>query len=637
MDQGKDHAMWRRAAIVAWLCVAAAAPAAAQERILLFVSDVQVQPNGDLIVVETIRVQAEGREIRRGILRDFPTRYRRPDGYRAVVGFEVASVTRDGAPETYITEPLSNGMRVRIGRADRLLPRGQHTYVITYRTTRQLGFFAHYDELYWNVTGTGWTFAIDVAEARITLPQSVPFRQTAFYTGPQDSRGQDARIVEQQPGRIVFRTTRPLPPRNGLTVAVAWQKGIIAPPTVADLARWWLTDNLPLVLGGCGFLLLLGYYVAAWNLVGRDPPRGTIIPLFAPPNGMSAAAARYVHRMGFDDRCFTAAIVDLGVNGHLRLKGSGDNMVIERRAGGREIGAPERAAHDQLFARRPSLELDQANHEILRAAKAALRDGLAHAYSGMLFNTNNVWSVIGAVGAILFALAVAITILLTYGEQEGVPIIIAIVIGMVSMAIAAGAIAAWLSGSAIRLSIIIAVVVVIGLDAVAVLILMGTVAHWVDMLAVVPPVLAAGLAAFAFYLLKAPTRQGRRVMDAIEGFRQYLGVAEEERLQFLHPPEKTPQLFEKFLPHAIALDVENAWAQRFAGVLAAAGAAAHEASTWYSVTSSTNDPVSLASRLGGEFSNAVASASTAPGSSAGGSSGGGSSGGGGGGGGGSGW
>ncbi|HWP24956.1 MAG TPA: DUF2207 domain-containing protein [Xanthobacteraceae bacterium] len=545
-------------------------------------------------------------------------------------------MTRNGASEPFVTEPLSNGVRVRIGRADRLLPRGQHTYAISYRTTRQLGFFADYDELYWNVTGTGWTFAIDVAEARIALPQAVPFRQTAFYTGPEGARGQDARIVEQEPGRIVFRTTRPLPPRQGLTVAVAWPKGIVAQPAPADLARWWFADNLPLALGGCGFLLLFGYYVAAWNLVGRDPPRGTIIPLFAPPEGMSAAAVRYVRRMGFDDRCFTAAIVDLGVNGHLRLKGDGDNMVIERRSGGRLLGAPEHATHEKLFARNPSLELDRSNHAILGAAKAALRDGLTDAYSGMLFNRNNAWSVVGAIGAILLGIAVAIAAVVTYGEQGGVPIVIGMVFGMISLAVAGGLVVAWRSGARLRPAILFALIVILGIDAAVIVVLLGVMTHWVEALAIVPPMLAAAVAAFAFYLLKAPTRRGRRVMDAIEGFRQYLGVAEEDRLQFLHPPEKTPQLFEKFLPHAIALDVENAWAQRFAGVLAAAGAAGAAASTWYSAVSGSRDPVSLASQLGGAFSDTIAAASTAPGSS-GGSSGGGSSGGGGGGGGGSGW
>ena len=83
-----------------------------------------------------------------------------------------------------------------------------------------------------------------------------------------------------------------------------------------------------------------------------------------------------------------------------------------------------------------------------------------------------------------------------------------------------------------------------------------------------------------FPLLKAPSRSGRKIMDEIEGFREYLGVAEEDRLNALNPPEKTPELFEKFLPYAVALDCQNAWAAKFAGVLAAAGTAA-AATAWY--------------------------------------------------------
>ena len=142
-----------------------------------------------------------------------------------------------------------------------------------------------------------------------------------------------------------------------------------------------------------------------------------------------------------------------------------------------------------------------------------------------------------------------------------------------------------------------------------------------------------------FHWLQAPTEAGRKIMDQIEGFRQYLGVAEEDRLNALNPPDKTPQLFERFLPHAIALDVENRWAKRFASVLAAAGTSA-AIGTWYSGTRNwSNDPVGFANHLGGALSSTIASAASPPGSSGGGggSDGGGSSGGGGGGGGGGGW
>src|SRR5882762_7275357 len=125
-------------------------PSLAEERIERFVSDVAVQRNGDLIVTETIQVWAEGRQIKRGILRDFPTTYHRADGSRVEVGFDVQYVMRDGQYENYTTERMANGVRIRIGSAERTVNTGSHLYIIKYRTTRQIGFLQSYDELYWN-------------------------------------------------------------------------------------------------------------------------------------------------------------------------------------------------------------------------------------------------------------------------------------------------------------------------------------------------------------------------------------------------------------------------------------------------------------------------------------------------------
>ncbi len=57
-----------------------------------------------------------------------------------------------------------------------------------------------------------------------------------------------------------------------------------------------------------------------------------------------------------------------------------------------------------------------------------------------------------------------------------------------------------------------------------------------------------------------------------------MATAEEKRLEMLNPPEKTPELFEKLLPYAIALDCENIWGEKFAAVLAAAS---YVAPAWY--------------------------------------------------------
>jgi uncharacterized membrane protein YgcG len=636
----------RRIRIAFLLLLAVLAPAAAQERILQFISDVTVERNGDLSVTETIRVQAEGREIRRGILRDFPTIYTGANGVRVEVGFDVQSVTRDGAPENFTTEQLANGVRLRIGSGDRVLTNGAHTYDIRYRTTRQIGFFADYDELYWNATGTGWTFGIDVAEARITLPERVPFRQSAFYTGPQGAQGKDAAVVDQLPGLVVFRTTRPLPPHNGLTVAAAWQKGVVEAPSAAQRATYWLQDNLavPIALGGLA--LVLGFYGYAWLRVGRDPPRGTIIPLFGPPDGMSPAAVRYVESEGFDQRCFTAAIIDLAVNGHMKISGTGKSTTIERRDGGKPVASPERTMESRLFATKPSILLDQANHEPIGKARDALQQGLKSAHLGKLFANNFGWSALGLVLSIVLMVAIIVAIVNTHGQDQAALLVVGMLAPVPFIACAAAMVYAGWSRERLGWLMTAAGTVIALVPAAAGLLFMNTGARGLlDLVPAAAPFVLAAIVGIAFRWLQAPTVEGRMVMDQIEGFRLYLGVAEEDRLEAMNPPDKTPELFERFLPYAIALDCENTWAKRFAGVLAAAGASAAVGS-WYAGNQNwSNNPVAFADHLGSSLSQTIAAAATPPGTSGGGfggsggggSSGGGSSGGGGGGGGGSGW
>jgi uncharacterized membrane protein len=141
-----------------------------------------------------------------------------------------------------------------------------------------------------------------------------------------------------------------------------------------------------------------------------------------------------------------------------------------------------------------------------------------------------------------------------------------------------------------------------------------------------------------YHLLKAPTLVGRKVMDGIEGFKMYLSIAEKDRLNLLNPPHRTPELFEKYLPYAFALDVEQEWSEQFFDVLSRVSVTEQSNDyRWYSSSSSKNfSSAGFTSGLGSALTSAISSASSSPGSSSGGG-GGGSSGGGGGGGGGGGW
>ncbi|AMN39600.1 DUF2207 domain-containing protein [Rhodoplanes sp. Z2-YC6860] len=635
------------------LLAAALTPSLAEERIERFVSDVTVEGNGDLLVTESIQVWAEGRQIRRGILRDFPTTYHRADGSRVEVGFDVQSVMRDDLYEQFTTERMTNGVRVRIGSAGVSLNTGSHTYVIKYRTTRQIGFFKSYDELYWNATGTGWTFPIDVAEARITLPEAVPIQQSAIYTGPQGAAGKDAIIVEQKPGLIVFRTTKRLPVANGLTVAAGWQKGVVAEPTTMQRIEAILHDEPALKFAAVGGGLVIGFYLIVWLLFGRDPRRGTIIPLFGPPEGMSAAGVRFVHEMGMDDRVFSAGIVGLGVNRCLKLFDRSNGQSIQRLDGGHPADAAEKALEKSLFAKGATVPLSNSKHEVISSARSSLHRSLKDSY-GDLFSNNTWAAVAGLAGSIL----VTVLIIAAYGESypnDGAVIFGGVLIPLLPIMFGCSMIRSGrrLAGNRGLLQVVIGLLTLLAGVTVGIGIFGTNLGFGYAMAPAIVPYVLAAFGALGFGWLKAPSTEGRKILDQIDGFRQYLSVAEEDRLEFLNPPKKTPELFERFLPYAIALNVENSWANRFTGVLAAAGVGAAVSSWYVSNQSFTPDNVnSFADRVSDNLATTIAAAATPPGSSSstgsfggsssssdfgGGSSGGGDSGGGGGGGGGSGW
>jgi uncharacterized membrane protein len=124
------------------------------------------------------------------------------------------------------------------------------------------------------------------------------------------------------------------------------------------------------------------------------------------------------------------------------------------------------------------------------------------------------------------------------------------------------------------------------------------------------------------------------LLDKIEGFKHYLRVAEEDEIALRDAPTFTTDLYEAYLPYAIALDLENEWTAKLDRAIAAGLVAqGYSQPGWY--RSGSHRHTHFSSSLSNSLNSAIASSSVAPGSSSGSS--GGSSGGGGGGGGGGGW
>ncbi len=550
---------------------AAMVNASADERILSYNSEITVAADGSMTVVETIRVRGEGRNIRRGIYRDFPTDYKDQLGNHYKVLFEVLDVRRDGGAEAFYTTKRPNGVRVYAGRNNVLLAPGEYTYTIRYLTDRQLGFFDDHDELYWNVTGNGWGFPIDSASATVILPGGIPGAAITIegYTGRKGSTRQDV-TGDATDSRAMIRATESLGVGEGLTLVVGWPKGHVDEPGTVDRIGYLLKDNLGLLLSLLVLVLSGCYLYYVWSKYGQDPESGVIFPHYQPPKGYSPASARFISKMGYDNKTLTAAVINLAVKGYIEIDDTGDDYVLTKQASREPLAPGEKVLYTKLFAEGSELALDSKNHAQISLARTHHNIALKKNYEKIYFFINSPL----LLPSLLLSMAVAVGIGIT---GLGVPAVIAVFVANFFL-------------------------------------------HGVF-----------------YYLMRAPTQRGRRLLDKLEGFKLYLEVAEQEDLDLRNPPEKTPELFERYLPFALALGVEQAWSAQFASVFSALQAGGNDYHPhWYRGHFNSMQLGNFADNVGSSLDSAISLASVAPGSSSGGG-GGGFSGGGGGGGGGGGW
>ncbi|HEU5290132.1 MAG TPA: DUF2207 domain-containing protein [Cyclobacteriaceae bacterium] len=613
----------------------------AQERILDFQTTLTVNKDRSVDVVEVIKVNVEGYNIQRGIYRDIITTMRDERDKKQRLSLTVIQVLKDGNSENFVTEASGINTRIKIGNADILLDKGEYTYTITYNLSKQVRFFDSYDEVYWNATGNEWMFSIDHASVTVILPEDAIISQHAGYSGPTGATGCSCTSEAKGNNSIQYHLTTGLNPYEGLTIAVGWQKGVIMPPSEEEIENERAFEKRPLYYGAIGLLVVFVYLMIAWFRVGRDPEKGATIPRFAPPDGFSPAACRYVMQMSFDKKAFTACLINMAVKGYLVIDKSEKYFKIIKVTDDTFMLSPaEIKVAEALFSRSLTILLDKSYNSELASAVTKLEEQLKAEFWKINFKKNSGWmvpAVLLTIGTIFMMLRELFFIDFSlFGFVAGSGFMMLFVIPIYGAAISK-----WITPSTIgeKISSFVPVIFISAFFGVPLYVLRedvlepGLIMQILPYVAIIIALIV--LCAYFFYLMKAPTVLGRKRMDEIEGLKMFMEVAEKNRLNMLNPPEKTPQLFEQLLPFAIALDVENAWSKQFDEIISKAIQNNEYSPRWY--TGTTFHTSDISTSLASSFSSSIDSTSTPPSSSDSGSGGGGSSGGGGGGGGGGGW
>ena len=495
--------------------------ASASLRITDFAAQIVLDGEGTLHVEEKLIVTFYSPH--HGIERWIPVSYRRPTGENITIDLKVVSVTQDGEKTPYTTRGSGRDILIRIGDPNRTIT-GTHTYTIVYTVDRALLFRDDYIQLYWNVTGNEWMIPIDRASAMITLPNTVNPSDvaTTSYIGYYGNNTRRKEATVDDLGRFVF-TAGLLLPQEGLTIdmSIPRDQAGIAAPTTLQLTLWFLNANKYAALP---ILVLIGMFLL-WLKEGKDPRKGTIAPRFEPPRGIHPGEAGVLIDDRADLRDISAMVIGLAVKGYLAIKELADD----------EEGVTDKIKN--FFGRSAPLDYEfikkkEADADLSKVEKTlfeAIFDSAHPEVRTLSSMENEFYKVLPQIKSSLYAGLIKKGYYphnpeRTRRSYAG--------IGMLGLFLG----------------------VAIGI--------------WASSLYTGVAVALCGLIVLCFSpIMPRKTRRGVLVLQDILGLSEYIGRAEVERMEFHDAPEKSPKLFEKLLPYAIALNLTSIWTKQFEGLL----------------------------------------------------------------------
>lgn len=527
---------------------------------------------GRLRIVEHINTDFAGNN--HGILRAIPQVY----NHRPLQLHVNAVSSSSGAPTHYSKYVSSGNTVLKIGDPSRTVT-GLQEYTIDYTVQNVMTFYDDHDELYWDINGDQWEQPVKSARVQLHLPSNARLNKQACYAGSYGSGAQECTI--NVTAGVMRASAQDLSPAQTLTIVAGFDKGYFAPPSFVD----WLQENgwqiagvvLPIATIG-------GYAFRLWFKYGRDPKdRGVIVPEYEQPDGLGAAEVASVYKFSVSQQAISATIIDLAIRGYIRIHETEEKKLLAK-------------------GTKYSFERQKTDYTALRPYEKQILNGLFD---------------VGGDATVELASLKNKFYKVSQKIQQDIPNALA----------ARGYFAGKPLQTGLRLYIIGSVSFFAAL----------IIRSWWS----IGFIGAAVLSFFFGFFMSRRTEQGVVALEKIKGLKLYLQTAEKDRIAMLQSPNapyakksdapiKTVELFERLLPFAIVLGVENEWANQFESIYTTPP-------DWYSGNWTAFNATYLATSLHGSMQ-AMNTNFAAPSSSSGsGFGGGGFSGGGGGGGGGGGW
>ena len=482
------------------------------EKIDNFGVNIDIKKDASINVIEVVKMNFEN-EQKHGIFRDIPLVYKDKDGNSYSLQIDSVNILNEiNEPYTWTEEQVGDNYELKIGDAD-VLVSGIKTYKIYYTIRGAINYFPDHDELYWNTTGNNWPFVIEKSTAAVVAPADLEKGKIKYkcYIGNPGSK-------EECPGRIVnatkttervvgFENKKKLDAGAGMTVVFSVPRGYIdevdyRQPIIVE--PFWL-KMVKLFWPFSFTIVIFAFMFLRWFAVGRDPKgRETIIAQYDIPDNLMPAEIGTLIDADADNKDISAELIYLAIKGYLKIsKEGGDYKLIKLKETDQDLNKYQTTLMTKIFNSQTEISL------------TSLKDKF---YKDLKEIKTEVYDTVSARG---------------YFTK---------------------------SPEKVRKAYL----------GVATFLFIGSLFDFVyvglfPLLAVSILIDAAIIGGFG-WLMPARTTKGVLTREYILGLKRYLEVAESERIKFHNAPEKNPSTFEKFLPVAMVLDVEEQWAKQFADI-----------------------------------------------------------------------
>jgi hypothetical protein len=534
-------------AIAAILFLSAVAHAQ-QRAISSFESDIKVNQDGSALIIESYEFPSSSG----GFARQIATHLSGAIG-NGTLFIDVATVSDDhGNDVAYYAKRSSERFTIRVPKLV------GHRLQIAYRVRNAVQFGeSNNDEFVWVANDP--VSPVDSAAFHVSLPDAAAgqIRAQAFLRdiGISHARSSlwsfNGQIITSVTGsKVESVAPGPLVPGVGVVMHVSVPAGILTPPGMLTRAEWFLQAN-PVVFLPFGVLAIM---FVVWRLKPRNPDPGmSVAPMYAPPEGLTPAEVGVLVDDSVDPRDVTATLIDLAVRGYVRL----------------ERTKPEHRAFG-----------DREDYIVHLVKPREQWVGLKPHELTMMFHTfyGGQWTQLSSLRLRFPDIVPYMKIsLFTTLKQQGMYLV------QPENAVV------WHQGALALIYLLIWAAPRIEWSVLA-----PMAESWG--LTLISLIVSAAIV-FAFGRKSSPkTLRGMRTYIAIRGFEEFIRTVEGDKLRRLEP-----DLFEKYLPYAMALGVEHRWTRAFEGI-------AIKQPEWFEMADELFSTVSLGHQLDSVFTTAILSA-----------------------------